>query len=255
MKKTFLACAAALLLPVTAHAASVDLTGWEEDGFHNSPSAGTWTVQPGNDSVIQSANGNPTVFFESGSNSQGTALSGTIEVQTTGDDDFVGFVLGYQDGEMNSASADFWLIDWKQIDQNHLGFAPRGLALSHVSGDVAAAGAGNFWAHTGTVTEAERAANLGSTGWADNTEYTFELTFTASLIEVKVNGVTEISFTAAENGGNLFTDGSFGFYNYSQNAVRYAGITEEAVVPLPASLPLLLAGFGALGLIRRRRKS
>jgi hypothetical protein len=247
MKKLIAVTAAALMTSGAAHAASVDLTGWIENGYKGSAGAGTWTVQPGNDSVFQSTNGNPTVFFEPGANAQGTSLSGTIEVKTTGDDDFVGFVLGYQDGEFNSTSADFWLIDWKQNDQNP---AIDGLALSHVTGDITASAANDFWQHVGVVNEVARATNLGSTGWADNTEYTFDLTFTDSLIEVFVDGALEISYSGS------FTDGAFGFYNYSQGSVSYAGITEDVLppaVPLPAGLPLLLAGLGAFGWMRRRQ--
>ena len=72
----------------------VDLSGWTDDG------GGNWVLQAGNDSVLQTINGQPTVFYEAGSTAQGTALSGEITVQTTGDDDFIGFVLGYQAGNL-----------------------------------------------------------------------------------------------------------------------------------------------------------
>ena len=256
-----------VLLPATAHAMPmpVDLSGWVENGFKGNNGAGTWVVQAGNDSVLQTINGDPTVFFEPGSNAQGTALSGTIEVETTGDDDYIGFFLGYQDGELNSTMADFWMIDWKQNDQS--GGALRGLALSHVTGDIANGpnATNSFWNHTSTVNEVQRATNLGSTGWADNTEYAFDLIFTSTLIEVNVNGVTELSYA-----GN-FSDGAFGFYNYSQDPVRYAGLTTVVVVdpcdtnppgqggcppigqvPVPGTLGLL--GLGILGLSQMRRK-
>jgi hypothetical protein len=246
----FAAAAAAILAPTFGLAGSVDLTDWIENGYRGNNGAGTWNVAPSKDTVLQTINGQPTVFFDSTSNAQGTALKGSIEVKTTGDDDFIGFVLGYQDGEMNSTNADFWLIDWKQANQ---GAASVGLSLSHVTGDLTTGPGADptFWAHSGVVSEQQRGTNLGSTGWADNTLYNFELTFTSSLIEVFVDGVKELSLAGS------FTDGAFGFYNYSQSSVQYAGITEDVLppspVPLPASLPLILAGLGALGLARRRR--
>lgn len=252
MKKLLTSSILATTLPLAAQAAPVDLTGWIENGFKGNNGAGTWTVSGTNDTVTQSTNGQPTVFFKDGDNAQGTALSGTIRVNTTSDDDYIGFVLGYQDGEMNSTAADFWLIDWKQGNQTS---ASRGIALSHVTGDIANGGSADpsFWAHTDTVSEVARGANLGDTGWADHTEYSFDLKFTASLIEVWVDNVLEISYAGS------FTDGAFGFYNYSQANVIYAGITEDIIpdptpaIPLPASLPLMLVGLGALGLIRRKQ--
>lgn len=258
-KVLLLGSALSLLLPIGAHAASVDLTGWKENGYPNND-AGTWTVEGAdNDSVVQSINGAPTVFFNDGNNAQGKELGGEITVETTGDNDFVGFVLGYQDGEINSATADFWLIDWKQGDQSG---QSAGLALSHVSGDLAGLStstSGAWWQHDAPINEKLRATNLGTTGWNDNQKYDFSLEFTSSLIKVIVDGNTELEFSSADNGGLAFTDGSFGFYNFSQENVRYAGITEvtapSAAIPLPASLPLLLVGFGALGLLRRRNKA
>ncbi len=256
MKKFILGGALAMMLPMAAHAAPVDLSGWTaEEG--NGTTAANWTVQGvGNDTVFQSVNSRPSVFFNPGSNDQGKSLAGEITVETFTDDDYIGFVLGYNTGELGSANADFWLIDWKKADQR--ASAGVGLSLSHVTGDVGNANELNFWGHDGVVDEKQRAANLGLTGWASNTTYAFELIFTSTLIEVKVNGNTELSYTSAQNGG-LFDDGSFGFYNYSQERVRYAGITEDVAppttpaIPLPASMPLLLAGFGLMGVMRRRK--
>ncbi|HRF06992.1 MAG TPA: PEP-CTERM sorting domain-containing protein [Accumulibacter sp.] len=271
LKRAFVALPLAVLpalAPALAHAAPVpvDLSGWVENGFKGNNGAGTWTVQAGNDSVLQSINGEPTVFFEAGSNAQGTTLRGTIKVNTSGDDDFVGFFLGYQDGELNSTAADFWMIDWKQANQAP---ATVGLALSHVSGDIRNGGNADptFWAHTGTVNEVQRATNLGSTGWADFQEYAFDLLFTSTQIQVKVDGVLELDYAGS------FTDGAFGFYNYSQSNVLYAGITEEALpdpcdanppgvgacpptegsVPVPGTLWLMALGILGLGQMRRKR--
>ncbi|WP_157973481.1 VPLPA-CTERM sorting domain-containing protein [Tropicimonas sp. IMCC34043] len=237
---------------MVAGAATVDLSGWTENGFKGNNGAGTWTVQGAdNDTVFQSINGLPTVFFEPGANDRGKALTGTITVETTSDDDFVGFVLGYQDGELGSTNADFWLIDWKQATQSYAGIAPAGLALSHVTGDLTGSGEVDFWSHTGVVEEVLRATTYGNVGYVDNQTYTFDLEFTSSLIAVSVNGETVLSYAGS------FENGSFGFYNYSQQNVRYAGITEDvapSAVPVPASLPLILAGLGSFALVRRNRR-
>ena len=256
VKQTFLVLLFAgifTLISAMTHAAPVDLSGWIENGFKGNNGAGNWVVQSGNDSVLQTINGDPTIFFKAGSNAQGTRLSGSIKVETTGDDDYVGFVLGYQDGEMNSTSADFWLIDWKQLNQ---GVADQGLALSHVTGDIQNGPSADFsfWNHASTVNEVQRANNLGSIGWADNTEYLFDLIFTSTWIQVKVNGVVELDYTGT------FSDGAFGFYNYSQNPVRYAGITADVAPPSPGAVPepatMLLFGIGLLGLtgVNRRKR-
>ena len=248
MNKTItIAAFCALSLPHMAQAASVDLTGWVAEDFSTSNQS-NWVVSAGTDSVTQTVNTDPAVFFKPGDNAQGTELTGSITVGSTSDDDFVGFVLGYQSGELTSTNADFWVIDWKRNNQSFYGgLALDGLALSHVTGDTAAAGLGDLWHHSGTVEEVARGATLGSTGWVIGETYDFALTFTASLIEVYVNDVLEISYSGS------FSDGAFGFYNFSQNNVTYAGVEAAPAVPLPASLPLLLAGLGGIGAIRRRK--
>ncbi len=252
MKHFVLAAAlSALSTPVLASTeVPVDLSTWVENGNPNN-GAGTWVVQSGNDAVRQTENGSPTVFHDNTDDAQGKALKGTIEVYQGGDDDFVGFVLGYSDGEINSATADFWLIDWKQGDQNS---RTAGLRLNHVSGDLTNTNngvTGDWWGQTGPVSQVAAGATLGSTGWALGQTYTFEITFTSSLIRVLVDGVEEFNYAGS------FTNGSFGFYNFSQAGVEYAGITtaDAPAVPLPASLPLLAAGFGAVALMKRRKKA
>lgn len=251
--------------PAFALQIPVDLSDWQSEG-----GSSNWNLQVGNNSVLQTVNGAPTIFYDQNTlATQGTALSGTIEVQTTGDDDFIGFVLGYQPGSIFSESADFFLVDWKQGTQ--AGW-DEGLAISYVrdgSNGNTGRTVGSYWQHTdGEVELITRATNQGATGWADNQVYEFGLTFTDSLIEIVLDGLTEISITPADVGGlSSFSDGAFGFYNYSQGNVLYAGITEAELppddddngnggddpTPVPIASPLGLIGLGmvAMGLLRR----
>lgn len=103
------------------------------------------------------------------------------------------------------------------------------------------------------MTELTRGATLGSTGWADNTSYEFDIEYTSTNFKLYVDGVLQADINGT------FTDGKFGFYNYSQSTVEYAGITNDVLppmggVPEPATWALLIMGFGAVGGAMRARK-
>lgn len=220
-------------MPLTA--APVNLTNWSVQNW--SAGAGDWDIQPGNTSVLQTINGNPTVFL-SDQSALGTQVEGVIRVTTTGDDDFIGFVLGFESGDFSNPAADYLLVDWKQGNQSG---GDAGLAVSRVTGVVASANPG-FWAHTAGVTELVRGSTLGATGWVDNTGYTFGFEFSPTNLKVTVNGVQQIDLNGAFSGGNL------GFYNYSQSSVLYSGFTQDVLPPPTNAVPDSGASIGLLGL-------
>jgi hypothetical protein len=263
----------ALLGAQTVQAAPIDLNSWTQESYPavSGFGAGNWTPAIDGSSVLQSVNGQPTFFYSDFNNTFGSSFSGTIRVGNDGDDDFIGFALGFQAGDTTNANADYLLIDWKQGTQ---GFdfgapsltpgstAPAGLAVSRVTGVPTA---DEFWGHTdfsaaqnggaGGLQELQRATNLGNSGYLDNTDYIFTFDFGPQDLEVFVNGVKELDINVATLGLlSNFNDGKFAFYNFSQSSVTYSGFTQDIgtfpTVPVPAAVWLFgtamigLAGFG-----------
>lgn len=220
--RMFVVSTAILFTPAMLNA--TDLNTWTAEG-----GGASWNVIDGGQSVLQTINGDPTIFFDSSAaSSQNIVLSGKIKVTTSDDNDAVGFVIGYKAGDIAPSATevtDFFLIDWRQVDQDN-GLA--GLAISHVS--KVSKWWPNFWSHADGVTEIQRGqVNLARAGWQDAVEYTFSIHFTTSLITVEVGGVEELRITPADvaaigvNGS--FSDGAFGFYNMSQSHVLYSAVT------------------------------
>lgn len=255
-----------LVLPVSAGAllaqTPVNLNTWTPQWY--SPGQGSWTVAPDGNSVLQTENGEPTLFA-SDFLAQGTEVKGTIRVvNASGDNDFIGFALGYRLNDPTNGDADYLLVDWKQGTQTTNfggastvpgGVAPRGMAVSRVTGIPMA---DEFWQHenlvgnpNGGVQELQRANTLGDLGWLVGVDYEFTFLFQSNLLQVWVNDVLELSVNGS------FSDGSLAFYNFSQANVRYSAFTVEQVstVPEPASVVLVAAGLAAVGIVVRRRRS
>ncbi len=229
--------AGALLLCTCPTSAQVpiDLTSWTQESYDavSGFGAGVWTVSGGGTSVQQSVNGQPTLFY-SPFDAFNTQAEGEI-VAELGDDDFIGFVLGFDPGDSTNPNADYLLVDWKSGTQAFNFGAPSctggstaqaGLAVSRVVGVPTA---DEFWGHVdldgscsgpeSKVTELARATNLGSTGWAADQTYSFRFELTATQLRVFVDGSLEIEIAG------LFSNGRFGFYNFSQANVTYSAYT------------------------------
>lgn len=245
MRVVFCVSAALAFCGGTAGAANIDLNTWTQQGPLTN---GNWTVSPDGSNVVQSVNGNPT-FFVSPESFIDRTFQGSFEVQSGGDNDFIGFVFGYQspitaDGDADT-DYDFLLFSWKQANQSP---ALEGFTLSHVNGSPAPS---VFWNHqTDDPGEGYNVidTDLGPTrGWQTAREYEFTLTYETDRIQIAIQDIDtgappafaaqetifDVNFTDLDAAlqtelGGSFQSGRFGFYNYSQADVRYEGFTEDS---------------------------
>lgn len=243
-----------------AGAAPLDLSGFTAYGTGSY----NWNVAGDNNSVTQTINGDPTAFVSADSFIN-SSFEGSFVTSDT-DDDYMGFVFGFGADD----SSPFFLFDWKKGDQNG---SYDGFTLSYVTGGFASIPFSNHQDDTtgyDVIATDVDTTSADPKGYLRNETYDFKLTYQTNRILIEVGGASPLGsglqtiFDVNPSdvaGLSSFGAGRFGFYNHSQDNVTYRGFTEEdapenPVVPVPASLPLLLSGLGGMGfLMRKRRKA
>lgn len=194
---------------------NVDLNTWSQKG---PTSAGTWTVSGGGTSVYQSINGAPT-FFVNPQDLINVEISGQFGVRSgVGDNDMIGFVIGYKEPSGTAGNYDFLLCDWNQeLDAGK----PYFVALSEVKGTSAQC---NLWAKVGTAPGVvNNLQNSTYVPWVHGTTYNFSCLYTSTRITVKINNTVVIDLPGC------FEPGKFGFYNFSQGGVDYSNFSYRSV--------------------------
>lgn len=171
-----------------------------------------WNISESGQQVVQATNSEPSIFY-SNFNFYNAKLLAKVSV-TSDDDDYFGFVLGYQPDNPESS---YLLVDWKSADE---GDANLGLTLSEVTGYPTAE---LLWKHQRNVMEITRGKTLGFAGYERNREYSFYFIFLQNKVKVFVDGQLEI-----EADGD-FSEGRFGFYNYAQKDVTYSAVVPESL--------------------------
>lgn len=224
----------------------------------------TLTNAPVFDAVAQIAeNSHNPSFFVSDFDASNIRVTGEFlvgPIQPFPDDDFIGFVFGFNTGDEINPSADYLLVDWKQtstVENPGNPFGPPitpgavGMALSRVQGVATPA---DFFSHTGSVTELQRAATLGNVGWVQNQPYNFSLEILndQNRINLSVDGIQEISYQW--NPAVTPYAGRVGFYSFSQADSRFRNVQVEAIaaVPEPSIFGLIVVGIVGMGFWRRR---
>lgn len=222
--RTLMHALAGLTLAGAASAQStpIDLSTWTtiQYEFNSQPDA-NWALQPGNTAVLQTINSDASIFL-SDFDAAGQEINGTWRCETTSDDDFMGFVFGYQ------GRGQYYLFDWKKLNQSFLGFAEQGMTLKVVHTPLGTDPTGSdLWPTAGSANVTTLLHN--TIPWVTNVSYDFKLLYTTGNIEITVtqNGQVLQHWNVADT---TYADGKFGFYNYSQGSVRYEGFTQQDVI-------------------------
>jgi hypothetical protein len=178
---------------------------------------GNWTIDSTRTVVTQLNDCDPSIYL-----SGGALVDERIEgeLSTDGaDDDFFGFVFGYQD------ASHFYLFDWKRGDEARGGFmAEQGMSLKVVDADEPLA-ARDLWPTAGNGSRV-RTLYHNRRAWIPAVrKYRFTLDhrpgqITITVTEIRQSGqmTTLASFSVSDS---RYANGKFGFYNYSQALTQY----------------------------------
>ncbi len=167
--------------------------------------------------AIQTANPLASVYLDDTPLPESIVITGRFAVQTTSDDDLIGFVFGWQDAQ------HFYLVDWKQAQQNDgtCGLAEAGAALKVVSSTVAIEDCTDLWRSSGTAhVNPIVPVSENPNGWQDLADYDFRLVYRPGSIDLRITqgSTVAVSITSTDT---TYRSGKFGFFNYSQEQVRY----------------------------------
>jgi len=191
----------------------LQLNNWTAEG-----GTADWQVNPGGTSVTQAINGAP-AFFVSDQDFINVEFSGQFQIPASGDNDAVGFVLGYQDPFNTSTNSDYYLLSIIKNAPNSYGCDNF---FGHVTGPTANL---DLWNYTSTGTANINTLMCDNTypGWDLATTYNFTCSYTSTNVTVVINGVTILDVDGC------FPLGRFGFYNYSQDNVIYSNFTYNVI--------------------------
>ncbi|XP_037794812.1 cartilage oligomeric matrix protein-like isoform X2 [Penaeus monodon] len=158
-------------------------------------------------------------------------FEGTFFVEDTSDDDFVGFVFGYQ------SNAKFYVVAWKKGPQNWFNQAERGVTLKLVD---SATGPGTalrdaLWLTGSTPNQAALLWHDGSIGWTPNVAYRWQLHHRPNIGTIRFYLYRGTNLVM--DSGNIYNDalkgGRLGLYCFSQEEIIWSNVkyTCEDAVP------------------------
>ncbi|MBK7154549.1 MAG: hypothetical protein IPH72_22665 [Sandaracinaceae bacterium] len=216
----------------------------------------TWTLDADNRGVIENTNSHAAVYSTILPQQVGEIVFDVRVEENGGDNDFWGWTLGYDVGELNAtatpAGTDFLFFAWKQQQQDR-GAADRqsGLGLTRVTGP---GDDEDYWLGSGANLSmiAEAASypvvealpdNETTNGWVDRRWYRVNLIVTGTRVRVWIREGNSMNTTNPANRGFAAIDrvadlefdvttpvppGNFGLFAYSQPQVRFDLVSPES---------------------------
>lgn len=151
-----------------------------------------------------------------------SSIEGTWRADTESDDDFMGFVFGYQD------QGHFYLFDWKKEDQQDRGtFAERGMTVKVVNSSTLPTNT-DLWSSSGTSNV--KILYHNTIPYEFRTDYRFFLDYQPGrfvIVVTRVGSNQELARIEIED--DTYLNGRFGFYNYSMGEIVYRGFSRQNV--------------------------
>ncbi|MEM8963895.1 MAG: hypothetical protein AAGD38_20595, partial [Acidobacteriota bacterium] len=215
------------------------LDGWTDESYpFGNEAPGSWLLSADARSAEQLNRNDASVFYSDFQVASDVVVAELFSVDNS-DDDYMGFVLGFDPGETQDPQAEYLVIDWKKTTQSgQIGGEPftadAGLSVSRVVGLPSVA---ELFGHhdlgtspAGGVTELARGANLGGVGWNVATPYVFTFEVTPASLRVWVEDTTRDDGPRLEIdlvGDFSATAGRFGCFSNSQPRVTCGNVTRQ----------------------------
>nr|XP_027229754.1 cartilage oligomeric matrix protein-like isoform X7 [Penaeus vannamei] len=200
-----------------------------------------WVVYDNGAEIHQTVNSDPAIAV--GDHVMGDVdFEGTFFVEDTSDDDFVGFIFGYQ------SNAKFYVVSWKKGPQNWFNKAERGVTLKLVNSNT---GPGTklrdaLWFTGSTANQAKMLWHDGSIGWKPKVAYRWLLHHRPDIGAMRFylyQGTKQVMDSGNIYDGTL-KGGRLGLYCFSQEEIIWSnmeykcanGVPQEMFNDLPANL-------------------